>query len=178
MGGKKRKIFTHTTTDLGTGEVLSQSVKTVEQIREERFIMMKTHNVEWVKVFERAGPKSIYVLMFLVARGFVEFSTGIVNFTTWQRDQIRGAGLAMDDRALWERMRELVGCGVLVKVNSSTYRVSQMFFHYGKATKWVEVTERKRTWSGGGGVTAAGGDRPGGEEGGDVPVSGSVGEDE
>lgn len=165
MGGKKRKIFTHTTTDLGTGEVLSQSVKTVEQVREERFIMMKTHNLEWEKVFTKVGPKSMFLLIFLVARGFVEFSTGIINFTTWQRDQIRSGGLDMDDRALWERMRELVGSGILVKVNSSTYRVSQMFFHYGKATKWIEVTERKREWSGGDGITKAGGDRPVGAEG-------------
>ena len=165
MGGKKRKIFTHTTMDLGTGEVLSQSIKTVEQVREERFIMMKTHNVEWMKVFNKVGPKSMYVLVFLISRGFVEFSTGIINFTKWQRDKVRENGLMMDDRSLWSRMRELVSGGVLVKVNSSTYRVSQIFFHYGKATKWIEVTERKREWQADQGNTSSGVDRPGEPEG-------------
>lgn len=77
----------------------------MEQVREERFIMMKTHNLEWEKVFAKVGPKSMFVLIFLVARGFVEFSTGIINFTTWQRDQIRKGGW------IWMIGRCGSGCG-------------------------------------------------------------------
>ena len=77
----------------------------------------------------------------------------------------------MGDVGMYRSMGELVGCGLVEHVNRGTYRVSQKFFNYGKATKWIKsddtdgVGKRGRRGAEGSGLEAA--------EGGDVPVPGS-----
>lgn len=133
-----KKVITRTKIDMATGEVVEQDVTTFAKVRGERFIMLQICNDEWDLAFTKLTGSALFMLMFLVTHGFVNFGNGSISFDKYYREQMRAMGLDMADQGIWRNVKNLEECGILLKASKSVKILNQKFFNNGKATTWYK----------------------------------------